>query len=150
MTIKSLMRMFSTSPPSQPQGPTITYGEFQNLWKFLAAWRELFERFDEDRSGRISLGEFSKSLVAFGYRLSQPFVSLLYNTYNERGIRAGDERRGSRGQVQGQGMSFDLFVQACISLKRMTDAFKGYDDDRDGFITVSFEEFLTEILKLRE
>lgn len=41
------------------------------------------------------------------------------------------------------GMSFDLFVQACISLKRMTDVFKRYDDDRDGYITVSFEEFLT-------
>ncbi|RMZ90798.1 hypothetical protein DV736_g1970, partial [Chaetothyriales sp. CBS 134916] len=151
-TIKSLMRMFTTSPPSQANGPTIMFGEFQNLWRFLAAWRELFERFDEDYSGRISLGEFSKALVAFGYRLSQPFVTLLYKTYNDRGIKAGDERRSSVGQVQGQdlGMSFDLFVQACISLKRMTDVFKRYDEDRDGYITVSFEEFLSEILKLSE
>lgn len=28
-------------------------------------------------------------------------------------------------------------------LKRMTDVFKKYDDDRDGYITLSFEEFLT-------
>jgi Ca2+-binding EF-hand superfamily protein len=34
-------------------------------------------------------------------------------------------------------MSFDLFVQACISLKRMTDVFKKYDEDRDGYITLS-------------
>lgn len=40
-------------------------------------------------------------------------------------------------------MSFDLFVQSCISLKRMTDVFKRYDDDRDGFVTLSFEEFLS-------
>ena len=40
-------------------------------------------------------------------------------------------------------MSFDLFVQSCIILKRMTDVFKRYDDDRDGYITLSFEEFLT-------
>lgn len=40
-------------------------------------------------------------------------------------------------------MSFDLFVQSCIVLKRMTDVFKRYDDDRDGYITLSFEEFLT-------
>lgn len=39
-------------------------------------------------------------------------------------------------------MSFDLFVQSCIVLKRMTDVFKKYDDDRDGYITLSFEEFL--------
>lgn len=40
-------------------------------------------------------------------------------------------------------MSFDIFVQSCISLKRMTDVFKKYDTDRDGYITLSFEEFLT-------
>lgn len=28
-------------------------------------------------------------------------------------------------------------------LKRMTDVFKKYDDDRDGYITLGFEEFLT-------
>ena len=39
-------------------------------------------------------------------------------------------------------MSFDMFVQSCISLKRMTDIFKKYDTDRDGYITLSFEEFL--------
>ncbi|KAK5055941.1 hypothetical protein LTR84_012491 [Exophiala bonariae] len=137
-TIISLMRMFTSSPPNQAQGPTITFEEFENLWQFLAAWRTLFERFDEDGSGRISLLEFSKAMTAFGYRLSQQFVGVLYNTFNDR------------SPVQGQGMSFDLFVQACISLKRMTDVFKKYDDDRDGYVTLSFEEFLMEILRLRD
>jgi peflin len=135
-TIKSLLRMFSSTPTKSH----ITYEEFINLWRFLAAWRELFERFDEDRSGRICLQEFGKALVAFGYRLSHTFTAVLYNSYNDRGgIGRGKE-----------GMSFDLFVQACISLKRMTDVFKGYDEDRDGYVTLSFEEFLTEILRMRE
>ena len=47
------------------------------------------------------------------------------------------------GGGRNMGLSFDLFVQACISLKRMTDVFKRYDEDRDGYITLSFEEFLT-------
>lgn len=143
-TIRSLMRMFSSTPANHPAGPVIVYSEFQNLWKFLAAWRELFERFDEDGSGKISLAEFTNALVAFGYRLSQPFIGLLYNTFSGR----ASERRSSRAD-QG-GMSFDLFVQACIRLKRMTDVFKTYDDDRDGYVTMSFEEFLSEILKLQE
>jgi Ca2+-binding EF-hand superfamily protein len=137
-TIASLMRMFTNSPPNQPQGPTITFQEFENLWRFLAAWRTLFEKFDEDRSGRISLHEYSNAMTAFGYRLSPPFVNTLYNSYNDR------------SPVLGRGMSFDLFVQSCISLKRMTDVFKKYDDDRDGYVTMSFEEFLTEILRLRD
>jgi peflin len=75
-----------------------------------------------DRSGGISYTEFKEALVAFGYRLSPQFVQLLYRTYDRRGQNS---------------MSFDLFVQACISLKRMTDVFKKYDEDRDGYITLS-------------
>lgn len=92
------------------------------LWGFLSAWRGLFDRFDADHSGSISYAEFNEALIAFGYRLSQQFVTLLYRTYDRGGQNA---------------MSFDLFVQACISLKRMTDVFKKYDEDRDGYITLS-------------
>ena len=92
------------------------------LWSFLAAWRTLFDRFDADRSGSIQYDEFSEALVAFGYRLSPQFVTILFRTYDKGGKNA---------------IGFDLFVQACISLKRMTDVFKKYDEDRDGYITLS-------------
>ncbi|KAL8907168.1 MAG: hypothetical protein Q9207_001590 [Kuettlingeria erythrocarpa] len=122
-TVKMMIRMFDAD-----KSGTIGFDEFCGLWGFLAAWRSLFDRFDEDRSGYISFSEYSNALVAFGYRLSSTFVSLLYRTYE----KYGNDR-----------MSFDLFVQSCIVLKRMTDVFKRYDDDRDGYITLSFEEFLT-------
>ncbi|KAF1810683.1 EF-hand [Eremomyces bilateralis CBS 781.70] len=107
---------------------TINFDEFCGLWGFLHAWRTLFDRFDVDRSGNIQYTEFSDALVAFGYRLSPQFVTLIFRTYDRRNENA---------------ISFDLFVQACISLKRMTDVFKKYDEDRDGYITLSFEQFLT-------
>ncbi|KAJ0341072.1 hypothetical protein COL922a_002767 [Colletotrichum nupharicola] len=126
-TVRMMIRMFDSD-----RSGTIGFAEFCGLWSFLASWRTLFDRFDADRSGNISLQEFSNALVAFRYRLSPGFVELLFRTYDKRNENS---------------MSFDLFVQACISLKRMTDVFKKYDDDRDGYITLSFEDFLTEILK---
>lgn len=135
-TIKCLLRLFSSTPSKSH----INYEEFIKLWGFLGAWRDLFVKFDEDKSGYISLQEFSDALVAFGYRLSYPFTALLYNFYNDQ----------ANPEQAKKGMSFDLFVQACIGLKRMTDVFKRYDEDRDGYMTVSFEEFLTEVLRLRE
>ena len=129
---------------------SLSFDEFVALWRYLAAWRELFDRFDMDGSGRISLPEFERALVSFGYRLSQPFVSVLFATYQRKGQEAAAAAAASSGYGSSRGpgagrrdMSFDLFVQACIGLKRMTDVFKRYDDDRDGYITVSFEEFLT-------
>jgi Ca2+-binding EF-hand superfamily protein len=140
-TVKVMVRMFD-----KEGNGVISFDEFVSLWKYLAAWRELFDRFDEDRSGRISLVEFEKALVAFGYRLSPQFVSVLFSVYQSKTKPTSGQ---SKSPVH-SGMSFDLFVQACISLKRMTDVFKRYDDDRDGYITVSFEEFLTEILQLQD
>ncbi|KAK2590644.1 hypothetical protein QQS21_011671 [Conoideocrella luteorostrata] len=126
-TVRMMIRMFDSD-----RNGTINFEEFCGLWSFLASWRTLFDRFDVDRSGNISLQEFTDALIAFRYRLSPQFVELLFRTYDKRNEGV---------------MSFDLFVQSCISLKRMTDVFKKYDDDRDGFITLSFEDFLSEILK---
>ncbi|UNI14738.1 hypothetical protein JDV02_001339 [Purpureocillium takamizusanense] len=126
-TVRMMIRMFDSD-----RNGTINFEEFCGLWSFLASWRTLFDRFDVDHSGNISLSEFTDALIAFRYRLSPGFVELLFRTYDKRGEGV---------------MSFDLFVQSCISLKRMTDVFKKYDDDRDGFITLSFEDFLSEILK---
>ncbi|KFG87566.1 peflin [Metarhizium anisopliae] len=126
-TVRMMIRMFDSD-----RSGTINFEEFCGLWSFLASWRTLFDRFDVDRSGNISLQEFTDALIAFRYRLSPQFVELLFRTYDKRNEGV---------------MSFDLFVQSCISLKRMTDVFKKYDDDRDGFITLSFEDFLSEILR---
>lgn len=128
-TVRMMIRMFDTN-----RSGSVNFDEFCGLWGFLSAWRSLFDRFDQDHSGSISYAEFNEALIAFGYRLSQQFVTLLYRTYDRDGRNA---------------LSFDLFVQACISLKRMTDVFKKYDEDRDGYITLSFEEFLTEIIRQR-
>lgn len=126
-TVRMMIRMFDSD-----RSGAIGFEEFCGLWSFLASWRTLFDRFDTDRSGTIQRDEFQNALIAFRYRLSDGFVDLLFRTYDKRNEGV---------------LSFDLFVQACISLKRMTDVFKKYDDDRDGYITLSFEDFLTEILK---
>jgi hypothetical protein len=120
LRLRQLRRVLVRLPPRLPLA-TLTQ-LYSGLWGFLSAWRNLFDRFDADHSGSISFAEFNEALVAFGYRLSQGFVTLLYQTYDRGGRNA---------------LSFDLFVQACISLKRMTDVFKKYDEDRDGYITLS-------------
>ena len=57
-TVRMMIRMFDTSKRGG-----VNFEEFCGLWGFLAAWRNLFDRFDEDRSGNINLDEFSKALV---------------------------------------------------------------------------------------
>ncbi|TEY40699.1 hypothetical protein BOTCAL_0427g00120 [Botryotinia calthae] len=126
-TVKMMIRMFDTD-----RSGTINFEEFCGLWGFLAAWRGLFDRFDKDRSGNISLDEYSEALVAFGYRLSDSFVATLFRAYDKGGGEFG----------------FRLLLCVWVCEKENSEEFfKRYDDDRDGYITLSFEDFLLEIIR---
>jgi len=126
-TVKLMVNMFDGDHDG-----CINSNEFAGLWNYLADWKRLFTRFDIDASGKISLPEFGKALHAFGYRLSPESVKFLFKTYDRR-----DEYV----------LSFDLFVQACISLRQATQTFRKYDTSRTGYITLSFEHFIAEMLK---
>ncbi|TQS34118.1 hypothetical protein Golomagni_05512 [Golovinomyces magnicellulatus] len=117
ITIRTMIRLFDTNHTG-----TINFEEFCGLWEFLGSWRTLFDHFDADGSGDINIDEYTNAFIAFGYRLSNPFVRSLFRKYDKR----------CEGAI-----SFDLFVQSCICLKRMTNVFKRYDQDRDGYITLS-------------
>lgn len=130
-TVRLMMKMFDRDGDG-----CIYFAEFGQLWKYLHDWRGVFDRFDTSKSESISYEEFSHALNAFGYSLSKGCVEFMFNA-------------GSKLNRQGQRqMSFDMFVQSCISIKSITDTFKKYDTDRDGYVTMGFEDFLMETTKL--
>lgn len=131
-TVRLMIRMFDRGGDG-----AIYFAEFGQLWKYLHEWRNIFDRFDGDKSQKISLGEFGEALTAFGYTLSPNSVEHMF--------KAGS-KLGRNGLPE---MAFDMFVQSCINIKTITDIFKRYDTDRDGYIFMSFEEFMMESTKLR-
>lgn len=41
---------------------------------------------------------------------------------------------------QGKGdVTFDNFVQACVTVKTLTDSFRQFDTDSDGWIRINYE-----------
>ncbi|ORY81916.1 programmed cell death protein 6-like protein, partial [Protomyces lactucae-debilis] len=132
VTVQLMVRMFD-----EDRSGTISFAEFAKLWAYLLEWKQLFARFDTDASGTISFIEFSDALAAFGYRLSIEFAQFLFR-HHER-----DRKQRTKE------MTFDLFVQACITLRSYTDIFKAFDTDQDGVITIGFEDFLRVLIKNR-
>uniref|UniRef100_A0A8C5LYV1 EF-hand domain-containing protein n=1 Tax=Leptobrachium leishanense TaxID=445787 RepID=A0A8C5LYV1_9ANUR len=92
----------------------------------------VFQRVDSDRSGVISDTELQQAL-SNGYRLSEQFYEIL--------IRKFDRQR--RGEV-----AFDDFIQCCIVLQKLTDAFRRHDTDQDGWIQVSYEQYLSMVFSV--
>ncbi|KAG7216786.1 hypothetical protein INR49_021184 [Caranx melampygus] len=102
---------------------------------------------DKDRSGVISDSELQQALsngtwTPFNpvtvrsiicYRLSDQFYSTLIEKFD----------RQRKGQV-----AFDDFIQCCIVLQRLTDVFRRYDTDQDGWIQVSYEQYLSMVFNI--
>lgn len=63
-----------------------------------------------------------------GYRLSDRFIDLLMMKFD----RTHTHR-----------VNFDDFIQLCVVLQTLTAAFRDKDTDRDGVITIGYEEYLT-------
>lgn len=110
---------------------TIDVYEFAALWKYIQDWKACFDGFDRDRSGTIDQNELDQAFKTFGYRLSPNFCQLCVRVFD----------RGSALT-----MKFDDFIQCCVMLKSLTDAFRKHDTSQRGVINVSYEQFLEMVL----
>jgi len=143
---------------------SINFEEFGALWKYVTDWQNCFRSFDRDNSGNIDQPELRQALVTFGYRLSEPIVTMLLKKF---------DRNGS-GTIY-----FDDFIQCCIILyvsfgkyyclfsfsnlfsemprlkihfylfQTLTNAFRQHDTDQDGVITIHYEQFLTMVFSTK-
>jgi len=128
-TVRMMIGMFD-----KDNSGSINFEEFKALWKYITDWLNCFRSFDADRSGNIDRHELKSALTSFGYRLTDAFVDLLVQKFNRDGTMT---------------IKFDDFIQCCVLLQTLTAAFRFHDTDLDGWIRISYEEFLTLVFSLR-
>ena len=110
---------------------TINIHEFAALWKYIQEWKSCFDRFDTDRSGTINGHELNQAFTTFGYRLSPQFCNLCLRVFDSSNVNS---------------MKFDDFIQCCVMLNTLTDAFRRFDTDQSGIITINYEQFMDMVL----
>lgn len=111
----------------------VNFNEFAGVWKYITDWQNIFRTYDRDNSGFIDRNELKQALTGFGYRLSDQFYGTLIEKFD----------RQRKGQV-----AFDDFIQCCIVLQRLTDVFRQYDTDQDGWVQVSYEQYLSMVFNI--
>ncbi|CAG5895783.1 programmed cell death protein 6 isoform 1-T1 [Menidia menidia] len=132
VTVRSIISMFDRENKGG-----VNFNEFAGVWKYITDWQNIFRTYDRDNSGFIDKNELKQALTGFGeqksYRLSDQFYSTLIEKFD----------RQRKGQV-----AFDDFIQCCIVLQRLTDVFRRYDTDQDGWIQVSYEQYLSMVFNV--
>jgi len=128
-TVKLLMNIFDTNRTGG-----IDFNEFTGLWRYIEDWQGVFQHFDKDRSGTIDRSELQKALNQFGMKLPQHLLSLLVAKFasSHSGSGVGD-----------QTITFDRFLRACVFMKQFTEIFANLDTDKDGWVGLDYELFLT-------
>ncbi|EDO45947.1 predicted protein [Nematostella vectensis] len=128
-TVRLMIGMFD-----RDNNGTINFQEFSSLWKYITDWQTTFRNYDRDSSGTIDKNELQNALTSFGYRLSDKFYSILIKKFD----------RSGRGVV-----NFDDFIQCCVVIQMLTNAFQAYDNNRNGWISINYEQFLSLVFSLK-
>lgn len=105
---------------------TIDIGEFQQLYTYINKWVGIFRTYDRDQSGSIEHQELIQAFQQMGYRLSPDFIHFVISKYNPTSRK----------------LTLDAFIESCVRIQRLTDAFRARDQGMKGVISISYEDFL--------
>lgn len=155
-TIQLMMKLFDSD-----NSQTLDFREFYFLTKYLRHWNTTFQRADANRSGTISLSEYSRALENFGYRMHFDSVNYIFNLFASQqpqqpqrtsGFGMGGPPpvpgMGNSGRFNPNHMKFDKFVESLIWILRLTGVFRKYDLQGNATATFGFEPFMCEVLSL--
>lgn len=113
------------------QSGTIDFREFQQLWLYINQWKGAFDRYDQDRSGAIEGHELHRAFAEMGFNVSANFVGLVLKRFDRLARRS---------------LRLDSFIQCCVMLRALTDAFRMRDTNQNGNITINYEDFMCMVL----
>ncbi|KAJ1984589.1 hypothetical protein H4R34_000561 [Dimargaris verticillata] len=122
-TIRLLVSLFDLDGRGR-----LNFAEFRSMWRYVIDWRECFDKFDEDQSGTIRSHQFKRALRSFGYDLDDGLVELTTHRFNKN-------YGGTSSAI-----CIDNFIQACVTIKGLRDAFQAMQPDVSGRVTVTYSQ----------
>ncbi|KAM6324966.1 calpain small subunit 2 [Podargus strigoides] len=102
------------------------FEEFKYLWNNIKKWQGVYKQYDTDQSGTVGRAQLLGALKAAGFHLNEQLCQVVVRRY-------ADED-GS--------MDFNNFISCLVRLDSMFRAFKSLDQDGDGQIKMTIEDWL--------
>jgi len=127
-TADLLVKIFDTD-----RSGSIGFYEYAALHKFIMSVQNAFYAFDTDRSGSLEEAEVAQALGQAGFRFAPQVVRALIVKF---------AKQNASYTSRGLGLDFEAFIQLSGYLGVLRSAFTSQDYDRDGLITINFEQLV--------
>ncbi|KAM9192240.1 LOW QUALITY PROTEIN: calpain small subunit 2 [Dugong dugon] len=101
------------------------FEEFKYLWNNIKKWQCVYKQHDTNYSGYLGSSQLRDALQAVGFQLDEQLYQMI--------VRYADEDGN---------MDFNNFISCLVCLDAMFRSFKSLDQDADGLIQVSIQEWL--------
>jgi len=108
---------------------TVDIHSFGKLFEYINQWLNIFKTYDRNQSGQIDDQELNQAFSQMGFNFSPAFTQQLC-------ARSHDHKE----------VSVDEFIVLCVTVQRLTEAFRVRDTQQNGVISINFEDFLTVVL----
>ncbi|XP_055319195.1 peflin isoform X2 [Sitodiplosis mosellana] len=119
-----LVSMFDTS-----NGGSVDIHQFNKMYEYINQWLNIFKTYDRNASGLIDDQELNQAFSQMGFNFSPNFTKMLTSKSNDR-----------------KEVSVDEFIVLCVTIQRLTEAFRVRDTQHNGMISIAFEDFLNIVL----
>jgi peflin len=133
-TIELLFSLFD-----RDRSGTINFNEFIGLWRYIEDWKRIFSAFDKDNNGTIEIPELTTAMKSFGFNISEQMLKKFVRKYK---ISHNTQGRKLTLNDSEYVVSFDNFVQLCVTVKTLTDSFRALDKTNTGWAKMNYEQFM--------
>lgn len=115
----------------QDQDGRINHSELREMCSHIKYWSSVFYNYDKDQSNYIDEGELRVALKEMGFLFTSKFITHVIKNIGGDKLNKIDREH---------------FILMCLKLQRFTDQFRERDKDRNGIVTIDFEDFIKVVL----